>query len=461
MKVHLYNTMTRKVEEFKPITAGKVGLYTCGLTVYGRGHVGNLRTFLFEDILRRVLEHFGYEVNHIQNITDVGHLVGDSDSGEDKMSVGAKAEGLDAWGVAKKFTDIYFEDVKKLNMLPANEYPKATDHIPEQIDMIQKLEGNGLTYTTSDGVYFDTSKIHDYGKLSRVKIKKLKAGKRVDIGEKKNITDFALWKFSPKDQKRDMEWDSPWGKGFPGWHIECSAMSKKFLGNHFDIHCGGEDHIHVHHPNEIAQTEGATGKKPWVNYWMHCAFLQLKDEKMSKSKGGTFTIADVEDKGIDPLAYRYFCMTALYRRPLNFTWEALKGAENTLDRLREHVLSLKTDTVELTGKSVQYHEKYEEALINDLNMPQALAVLWEVVRDGTLEAAQKYSLIIHFDKILGLRLDTLQEVVVPPDIQELLEKREVARASKDWAASDTLRDEIVAKGYIIMDSADGQRVKKT
>ncbi|MEK9131139.1 MAG: cysteine--tRNA ligase, partial [Patescibacteria group bacterium] len=330
--IHLYNTLTRQEDDFQPIKPGHVGIYSCGPTVYGFAHIGNLRAFTIADVLCRTLRANGLEVKQVMNITDVGHLVGDGDDGEDKMIVAMKREGKSAWDIAKFYTDAFFHDVALINIVPATEYPRATEHIAEQIAMLKDLEKNGFTYRTSDGIYFDTSKLPDYGKLSRQKSEDKKAGARVDLGEKKNATDFALWKFSPMNEKREMEWDSPWGVGFPGWHLECSAMSKKYLGVPFDIHTGGVDHIAVHHENEIAQTQGVDGVLE-ANVWMHNEFLTVDGGKMSKSLGNLYVMQDVRDHNIDPLALRYLFLVAHYRTKLNFTWEALEGAQNALHKL--------------------------------------------------------------------------------------------------------------------------------
>jgi cysteinyl-tRNA synthetase len=326
MMLRLYDTYTRTVRDFEPLHPPEVGLYTCGPTVYDYAHIGNLRTYIFEDILRRVLEFNGYKVKHVMNITDVGHLTSDADTGEDKMEKGSRRTGKSAWEIAEFYTQAFQEDMRHLNILDPTIWCRATDHIAEQIEFIQCIEAKGYTYRTSDGIYFDTSKLPDYGYLARLDIEGLQAGQRIDMGEKRSVTDFALWKFSSPDERRQMEWDSPWGRGFPGWHIECSAMSAKYLGAFFDIHCGGEDHISVHHPNEIAQTQACYGTR-LANFWMHGYFLQLDSAKMAKSAGGFLRVQTLVDRGYDPLAYRFFCLSAHYRAKLNFNWESLDGAE--------------------------------------------------------------------------------------------------------------------------------------
>src|SRR4030042_227264 len=333
MALKLYNTLTRKKEEFKPIKKWQVGIYSCGPTVYWYQHIGNLRTYIFADVLKRVLKYNNYKVKQVMNITDVGHLTSDSDEGEDKIEKAAAKEGKTAEEIANYYWEIFRQDFKKLNIFEPNIWCKASEHIKEQIELIKKIEKKGFIYKTKDGIYFDTSKLKDYGKLAKLKIENLQAGKRVAIGEKKNKTDFALWKFSEKPGERQQEWKSPWGIGFPGWHIECSAMSMKYFGETIDIHTGGEDHIPIHHTNEIAQSESATGKK-FVNYWLHGAFLKLAGEKMSKSKGGLYTVSELEKQNFLPLVYRYLCLTAHYKTQLEFSLETLKNAQNSYDRLK-------------------------------------------------------------------------------------------------------------------------------
>lgn len=459
----LYNTLTRQVEDFKPITAGKVGLYTCGPTVYNYAHIGNLRTYVFEDILRRVLQANGYEVQHVMNITDVGHLTSDADSGEDKMEAGAAREKKSVWEIAEFYRQAFFQDLADLNILEPRIICKATDHIEEQINLVLKLQERGLTYQTSDGIYFDTSKLADYGKLAKLDKAGLEAGTRVDMGEKKHPTDFALWKFSPIDSKRQMEWNSPWGVGFPGWHIECSAMSLKYLGDRFDIHCGGIDHIPVHHTNEIAQNEGALGHQT-VNYWLHGEFLLTNDERMGKSKGNFLTLPVVKANDFDPLAYRYFCLSAHYRSKLNFSFEALQGADNALEKLRQAVKKLARDTTNATKVDTVAMEKFMAAANDDLNMPQALAAMWEVVHATEMPAEIKLATLLEMDAVLGLQLEAVLadantgQADIPPEIMELVTARETARQAKQWSESDTLRDEITARGYKVEDTKTGPQV---
>jgi cysteinyl-tRNA synthetase len=466
--IRLYNTLTRAKEPITPLDGKTVKLYTCGPTVYHYAHIGNLRTYIFEDILTRTLRK-QFPVLHVMNITDVGHLTSDSDEGEDKMEKGAAREGKSVWDVAKFYTDAFQKDIALLGIRSPDIWCKATDHIKEQIQQIQQLERNGFTYVIEDGVYFDTAKLDDYGKLAKLDIEGLKAGARIEMAEgKRNPTDFALWKFSPKtDAKRAMEWDSPWGVGFPGWHIECSAMSMKYLGEQFDIHCGGIDHINVHHTNEIAQAEGATGKKPWVTVWMHGEFLVMDKGKMSKSSGDFLTLQVLIDKGYDPLVYRYFCLTASYRQQLSFSFEALDTAKSGYQSLKNKVRDLHERRAEgndaphpdAHGKTHALREQFLDAINDDLNMPQALAATWAVLRDDTLTNSQKLALAEEFDTVLGLALLDLHEEI-PAEILTLAKERDQARAAKDWAASDRLRDAIKAQGFIVEDSKDGTRVRK-
>ncbi len=455
MVLRLYDTYTRTLRDFEPLHPPVVTLYTCGLTVYDYAHIGNLRTYLFEDILRRVLEYNGHQVEHVQNITDVGHLTSDADTGEDKMEKGSRRTGMTAWQIAEKYTQVFKEDLQQLNILEPTLWCKATDHIQEQIDLVRCIEANGYTYATDDGLYFDTSKLDDYGHLGRLDIEGLQAGVRVDIAGKRNPTDFALWKLSPPDQQRQMEWDSPWGVGFPGWHIECSAMAHKYLGSFFDIHCGGEDHIPVHHTNEIAQTQACYGTN-LANFWMHGYFLQLDDAKMAKSAGDFLRLQTLIDRGYDPLSYRYFNLNANYRSKLNFTWEGMDGAQTSLNRLRKAYRQW-----EGTGQPDQsYLKRFEERINDDLNMPQAIALTWDLVKSD-LSPGTKKATIDKFDKVSGLGLATWEPVIeeVPAEVLALVEARQKARSEKQWGEADSLRDHILAAGYEIQDTADGPQVK--
>jgi cysteinyl-tRNA synthetase len=455
MTIQFYDTYTRSLREFQPLKPPQVGLYTCGPTVYDYAHIGNLRTYIFEDILVRTLLFNGYDLRHVMNITDVGHLTSDADTGEDKMEKGSKRTGRTAWDIADYYTRAFKEDLARLNIREPDVWCKATDHIQDQIDLIRCIEKNGYTYRTSDGIYFDTSKQADYGVLGHLDIEGLQAGSRVDMGEKHHPTDFALWKFSPKDQKRQMEWDSPWGVGFPGWHIECSAMSAKYLGPFFDIHCGGEDHITVHHTNEIAQTEACYNTR-LANFWMHGYFLQLGDAKMAKSSGEFLRLQSLVDRGYDPMAYRFFCLSAHYRAKLNFTWEGLDGAAAALTRLR----GICFEWGEPTAPDDAFVEQFADQVNDDLNMPRALATAWDLVRSDLLAGVKKATLLC-FDQVLGLNLATWKpvETDIPADILALLEQRQLARKEKRWADADRLRKEILAAGFEIEDTPQGARVK--
>ncbi len=457
MKLRLFDTYTRQLRDFEPLHHPEVGLYACGPTVYDFAHIGNLRTYLFEDILRRVLSWNGYRVKHVMNITDVGHLESDADTGEDKMEKGARRTGKTAWDIAELYTKAFRDDLSHLNILNPVIWCRATDHIPEQIETVRIIEARGYAYRTSDGIYFDTSKLPDYGHLARLDVEGLQAGTRVEMGEKRNLTDFALWKFSPSGKKRQMEWDSPWGVGFPGWHIECSAMSAKYLGDFFDIHCGGEDHISVHHSNEIAQTE-ACHDTHLANFWMHGYFLQLDKTRMAKSAGGFLRVQTLIDRGYDPLAYRYFCLNAHYRSKLNLNWEGLDGAARALSRLRS--------AVHQCGDSGTADEGYLEMFTNqvndDLNMPRAMAVTWALVRSDLPSAAKKATLL-EFDHVMGLGLADWQpkEEEIPDDIMALVNSRQQARAVRNWSEADELRGKIEAAGYEIEDTPQGPHVRSS
>ncbi len=463
--LYFFNTLTRKKEKFVPIEKGKVEMYCCGPTVYLYAHVGNFRTYVFEDVLRRVLEFNGFKVEHVMNITDVGHLTSDADTGEDKMEVEARRERKTVWEIAEFYTKTFFEDAEKLNILKPTVIPKATDHISDMIELIQRLEKKGYTYIIDDGVYFDTSKLKDYGKLTGMDFERLneslKAGARVEFNpQKRNITDFGLWFFSPKDKKRQMEWDSPWGVGFPGWHIECSAMSMKYLGENFDVHCSAMDHIPIHHTNEIAQSEGVTGKKV-INYWLHGAFLVFGEKaKMAKSKGEIITVQNFIKEGFDPLAFRYLCLTAHYRSELVFTWESLKAAQNALFTLREHARKLSENLeseIKKTLKVEEYKKEFLEAVNDDLNMPKALTTVWKLVRDEKdVSNREKYELLLEFDKVFALDLD--REIIrekLPKEAKELIQKREEARRVRDWQTADNIREQLKTMGIIIEDTPQG------
>ena len=459
MTLKLFDTYTRSLRDFEPLQAGQVSLYACGPTVYDYAHIGNLRTYIFEDILRRTLEFNGYVVKHVVNITDVGHLVSDADTGEDKMEVGSQRTGKTAWELAEMYTQAFKDDLQRLNILEPTIWCRATDHINEQIADIQVLEQKGYTYRTSDGIYFDTSKLPDYGHLARLDTSGLQAGIRVEAGEKRHPTDFALWKFSPPasttGQQRQMEWDSPWGKGFPGWHIECSAMSVKYLGPYFDIHCGGQDHIPVHHTNEIAQTQGCHNTR-LANFWLHGYFLQVDEAKMAKSAGEFLRVQTLIERGYDPLAYRYLCLTAHYRKELNFTWDSLDAAVTALNRLRAAVY----EWDEPGEPDEAMVERFKEAVNDDLNTSRGLAVTWELVRSD-LPANSKKATVLQFDRVLGLRLAEWQpaQVTIPDEVMQKVKQREQARAEKRWQDADALRAEVEALGYEIKDTPQGSQVK--
>ncbi|MFH1235591.1 MAG: cysteine--tRNA ligase [Parcubacteria group bacterium] len=453
--LQLFNTLTRKKEPFTPLDKREVSLYTCGPTVYNYAHIGNLRTYIFEDLLKRVLLSNNYQVKHVMNITDVGHLTSDADEGEDKMEKGAAREHKTVWEIAEFYTNEFKKNLAELNASEPDTWCRATDHIKEQIDWIKKLEKKGFTYLTSDGVYFDTSKLTDYGKLTGQKLSELKEGARVEKNaEKRSATDFALWKFSPEGSKRQMEWESPWGKGFPGWHIECSVMAMKYLGETIDIHCGGIDHIPVHHTNEIAQAEAVTGK-PFVRTWMHGAFLEMDKIKMAKSGENFITLQTLKDKKIQPLSYRYFCLGTHYRKRLNFSWEALEAAQNGF----ENLLILTAGLGEGKIGCAEFEQKFTDAVNDDLNMPKALGVVWDMLRSSNPPHAKKASLL-KFDQILGLNLKDAKPIDVPDEIAKLMKQREELRKQKNWAESDSLRDEIARKGFKVEDTPAGPIVKR-
>lgn len=458
MDMFLYNTLTREKELFKPINKDLVGMYTCGPTVYNYAHLGNLRTYLFEDFLKRVLQYNGYSVNHVMNITDVGHLTGDGDSGEDKIEIESKKENKSSWEIAEFYFEKFKTDLINLNIILPNLFCRATDHIKEQINLISELESKGFTYITNDGIYFDTSKANGYAKLIKQNILAFKAGARIEINnEKINPTDFALWKFSKNEDKRQMEWDSPWGVGFPGWHTECTAMSIKYLGDQFDIHCGGID-LYLHHSNEIAQAESLTEKIPWVKYWLHGEFLNLKnDEKMAKSTGNFSTLnSEFIDKNIDPLIYRYATMSVIYRKPMEWSNDLITTASNSYHNLLEKVREL--------GKEVgiineNFRDKFMESINDDLNLPKALVVIQDIFKSN-LTNKDKLATILNFDEVLGLNLKNVLEEKIPERIIKLANERENARHDKKWQKSDELREQILNLGYIIKDTDSGYHIIK-
>lgn len=458
MKV--YNTLTRTKEEFKPINDKEVKVYSCGPTVYKDAHIGNLRAYVFMDLLRRVLEFNEYSLKHVMNITDVGHLVSDEDEGEDKMAKSAREEKKTPWEIAEYYTGIFMNDIKALNIQIPEIISKATEHIPEMIDFVKGLEEKGYGYETSDGIYFDIQKFKDYGKLSRANLEEQIAGARVEVNEEKHHpADFALWKKAPKEHI--MQWQSPWGMGYPGWHIECSAMGRKYLGDVFDIHTGGVDHIPVHHENEIAQSEALLGK-PAVNFWMHCEFMMVNNGKMSKSLGNTYTISDLKAKGYDPLALRYMCLNAHYRNKLNFTWEVMQSSQVSYDRFVEGVNSHRNGTEDIDNAVItEFYSDFVEAINDDLNIPKALGIAWNAIRYG--KKSQKiFELLTKMNEIFGFDLDKKAESNEPevaPEIQALVDERQQARKEKNWKRSDEIRDELKAMGIVIEDTPDGAKVK--
>jgi len=456
MVLKLYNTLTRKKKVFKPIEKGKVGIYECGPTVYNSPHIGNLMRYIFGDILTRVFLFNDYEVKRVMNVTDVGHLTSDADEGEDKVEKAASREGKKAEDVSNYYWKIFKDDFRKLNILEPSIWCRATEHIKEQIELIKKLEEKGFTYKTFDGIYFDTSKLKDYGKLVKLNFEGIEEGKRVELKEKKNKTDFALWKFSSSQEwKRQQEWDSPWGIGFPGWHIECSAMSMKYLGENFDIHTGGADNIFPHHENEIAQSESATGKK-FVNYWLHCGFLTFKGEKVSKSKGGLYTLLELEDLGYKPLVYRYLCLNTHYRKPLEFSLDNLKNSTGAYERLKNIIKNL-----EDKGKiNKNYILKFKKEINDDLNMPKALAVLWELLRDEKVPSGDKKITAEEMDKVFGLELLKQKKIRIPNEIKKIVGERQKAREKKDWKKADELREKIKELGWKVKDTKEDWEIKE-
>lgn len=464
-KIQLFNTYTRRKEPFVSSGDNPVRIYTCGPTVYSYPHIGNLRAYVFADILCRTLKYNGFAVRQVMNITDVGHLTSDDaagggDEGEDKVELQGKRTGKSVWEITNFFTKIFHTELGLMNIEIPDIFCKATDHIQEQIALVQKLEDGGFTYKTSDGIYFDTSKFSSYGKMAHLKISGLKPGARVKFSqEKRNPTDFALWKFSSEDEKRQMEWQSPWGVGFPGWHIECSAMAMKYLGETIDIHTGGIDHIPVHHTNEIAQSEATTGKQ-FVRYWMHCAFLLVEGQKMSKSLANIFTLRDLEERGYDPMMFRYLLLTAHYRSSLNFTWKSIEAISKAITSLRSTIAEWpnggEADTSMLN--------EFKSRINDDLNTPRCIALLWEVV-NSNLSSSVKKATLFDFDKVLGLRLsestsDRINAEKVPVSVQRLLTEREQLRMEGNWAGSDRIRESIRVLGYLVEDTSKGVQIRQ-
>ncbi len=489
MDLYLYNSLTRKKEKFVPINPPNVGLYTCGPTVYNFAHIGNLRTYVFNDVLQRVLLYNEYKIKRVMNVTDVGHLTGDRDMGMDKVEEAAKERGMNAWELSNYYLDTFKNDMRKLNLLSPTIWEKATDTIPDQVNLIKTLEEKGYTYKTSDGIYFDTSKYPEYGKMSSLDKKGMREAARMDFNkERKNPSDFALWKFNVTGKKRQMEWGSPWGIGFPGWHIECSAISLKHLGNPFDIHTGAIDHKETHHPNEIAQTECATGRK-MANFWLHAGFLNTQDEeKMSKSKGNFITLQTLIDRGFDPMAFKLYTYGIHYRQTSNFSWHALEAAQKAYTRLCSFVMgkpgvSPNGDTPDLntpeSGLTLieEYNSLFANKINDDLNMPSALAQMWNMLKDDELSNEQKLFLLFDWDKVFGLGLKSKinppaggqksrpkdgrplgEKVRIPEQIRELIEKREELRKEKKFKEADIVRKEIEEHGFTLEDTSGGTHI---
>jgi cysteinyl-tRNA synthetase len=467
--LRLYNTLGRELQEFTPINPGKVGFYGCGPTVYNYAHIGNLRTYIFEDVLVRTLKSLGYEVKHVMNVTDVGHLSGDDDTGEDKMVKSAQERGKSVLEIASFYTDAFFADTERLNIRRPTVVCKATEHIAEMIELIKRIEVKGHTYQAGGNLYYDVKTFPSYGDLALLNIDDLKAGARIEIDEnKRNPADFALWFTKGKFENQALVWDSPWGTGYPGWHIECSAMSMKYLGESFDIHAGGIDHIPIHHTNEIAQSEGATGKK-WVNYWLHGEFLVVEKGKMSKSKGGFLTLQTLIDAGYESLDYRYFALGAHYRSQLQFSYEALDSARASRKSLVDRVIALKekagsfdASSQALSPKAKAYLEAFSGHLCQDLATPRALAELWGLLRDAEVPPSEALAAAYKMDEVLGLSLSESKKPEGPAvdpafaaGVDSLVAERVAAKKSKDWARADAIRAELKSKGVLLEDGASG------
>lgn len=462
--------MSRKLEEFKPIIPGQVSFYSCGPTVYWDQHLGNMRTFLHNDLIKRMFIENGYKVSHVMNYTDVGHLANDEDEGEDKMEKGAKRENKSVWDIAKTYIASVESDMHELNMLPPTYTPRATDYIAEQIELIQKLEKLGYTYIIpGKGVYYDTSKFADYGALSGQDMSKLKAGFRISDEGKKNSQDFVLWAFLPADAKNEMIWNSPWGRGFPGWHIECSAMSMKLLGNHFDIHTAAQEHINIHHSNEIAQSEPVVGK-PWVNYWVHFAWLMAKDGKMSKSAGDSLTVPYIKSRGYDPMEFRYLMLLGHYRQPIEFSWASLDAAATGYKNIVRKIADL-IDSKNQGGVDSklfdEWHNKILDTVSDNLKTAEALVYIQELLKDNKVNAATKLKLFEFIDRLLGLqfvnraqKLLDIESVEAPEEIKKLAEERVKAKAEKNWELADKIRLEIDSAGWNVVDTKDGPKIIK-
>ena len=465
MAIKFYNTLTRKKENFKPLKKNLVGLYTCGPTVYNYAHIGNLRTYIFEDVLQRTLEYDGYKVKRVMNITDVGHLTSDADTGEDKIEKEAKKEKKSVWEIAKFYTDVFLSDIKELNVIKPKIIVPATRTVGNQIKIIKTLISKKYAYETSKAVYFNVSRFKNYNKLSRQPLREKLVAARKEVvkdREKKHPADFVLWfKLTGRYKNHIMRWPSPWGLGFPGWHIECSAISTKYLGQPFDIHTGGVDHIGTHHTNEIAQSEAAFGK-PLAKFWLHSEFLLINESKMAKSEGNFITLDTLKKHGFEPLAFRYLVLTAHYRSKLNFTWKSLTSAQNALDKLRKITTNLKIETQKKSNVGMlkkYFAEKFKKYVNDDLEMPRALALLWNIVKSEKLDAKTKYNLIIDFDKVFGLNLGKIKIEKTPPPVLKLVKEREKYRQENDFKKADELRKKIKSLGWLIEDTTNGPKIK--
>lgn len=463
MDLKLYNTLSRSKETFVPIKKNKASIYSCGPTVYNYAHIGNLRTYVFMDVLRRILQYCGYEVTSVMNITDVGHLLSDRDTGDDKMVKAAKEQNKTPEEIAQYYTSIFFKDIERLNILCPQFTPKATEHIAEMIEVVKALLDKGFAYETADGIYFDISKFPNYGKLSRANLEEQLAGARVNVNTgKRHPADFALWKKA--EPNHIMQWQSPWGMGYPGWHIECTAMSNKYLGDVFDIHTGGIDHVPIHHENEIAQAESWLGKKA-VNYWMHSEFMLVNGGKMSKHLKNTYTVDDLIEKGYSPMEFRYLCLNVQYRQKLNFTWESMESAKTAYQRLATHLYEHKQSEAKTDKKVLDdFLQEFNEAISDDLNVPMAMGVLWKMVKLPASKDVYETALVM--DRVFALDFDKVQATPqatqdAPQEIIDLANLRKQARKDKNWAESDRLRDEIASKGYRIKDIADGFELEKS
>jgi cysteinyl-tRNA synthetase len=466
LPVSLYSTMSRNIELLCPIKPGHVGVYCCGPTVYNYQHIGNLRTYIFEDLLVRTLRYAGYSVEHVMNITDVGHLVSDADEGEDKMTVAVKREGKSSIEISRYYTDIFFKHCALLNISRPTVVCKATEHISEMISLIGRLLERGMAYVAGGNVYFDVARFGGYGRLAKLDLDSLKAGARIQVdSEKRNPSDFALWFTKSKFENQELQWDSPWGRGYPGWHIECSAMSMRYLGESFDIHCGGIDHIPIHHTNEIAQSEGATGK-PFAQIWMHGGFLLTNTEKMSKSSGDFLTLDRFSNEGIEPLAYRLFCLGGNYRQELNWSMEGVSGAASALRKLRQSVSKIREEAEGDKPSRSEVHGSYiqafNEAILNDLGSAKALGILYNMIVDNRLSAGEKFGIISTFDQVLGLGLADWRQVEteIPSDVIALARERESARTQRDFTRADSLRAQIAERGFVVEDGKDGFKIRQ-